>query len=95
MPDQHVAQPARIYAQGCLVMVDGKETPDGYTMGGPLAECDTEAQAAEIARRCDAYPRTLDLLRILTDVTTRGDAFVAALAAARTLLATLEGSTDG
>lgn len=54
-----------IYACGTTVRVRPKRGPSGgITMGGVVARCDNEEQAAEIARRCAAHGSMLKALRM-------------------------------
>lgn len=53
-----------IYADGCEVRVRSKRTPRGITLGGPIAEAQNEATAAEIARRCAAFEPMLKFAKV-------------------------------
>lgn len=52
-----------IYADGCQVLVRSKRSERGITLGGPIAEAQNAATAAEIARRCAAFEPMLAALK--------------------------------
>ena len=58
-----------IYSEGCAVMVRPKASATGCTLGGTIATAQNAETAAEIARRCDAFP---DLLAALEWVANGG-----------------------
>lgn len=46
----------RIYADGLEVIVDTVNTGSGsFSLGGPIAYCDSPEQAKEVAKRCAGY----------------------------------------
>lgn len=49
----------RIVAKGDSIMMEPVHSATGVTMGWKMAECENEATAAEIARRCDMFKLVL------------------------------------
>lgn len=85
---------ARIFAEGCNIVLDSIETARGISMGGVIAEAQNEAMAKEIAHRCGLYPDLLEALREVVEAYDGNVVDAATVEMARAAIAKARGITQ-